>query len=459
MADGFPAPVAAAAVTAARRGPRADLGGRADHRDMPFVSIDPAGARDLDQALHLSRAGDGFTVRYAIADVAAFVHPGDAVDREACARGETLYGADGNLPLHPPALSEGAASLLEGQDRPAILWTLTIDCDGELHDVALERTLVRNRVQLSYEQAQERIVAGEAAGEGQEGGLGLLPDIGECLLAAEARRGGVSLPQSEQVVRVRDGRWSLAFRRLLAVERWNAQLSLLCGMAAARLMVAGGIGVLRTLPAPAPEAIARLRRTARALGVVWPAETTYPQMVHTLDPSRPAHAAMVAAASHLLRGSGYTAFLDGAPAQAEHAGLATHYAHVTAPLRRLVDRHGLEVCLALVGRRPVPEWVRARLEELPQLMRASGRRAGAYESAVINLVEAAVLEPHVGERFRGVVVDRDARRPHRGEAVIAEPAVSARVDGDDDLPLGSEQELLLSEADPATRRVRFRWEG
>ena len=107
-----------------------------DRTDIPFVTIDPVGAHDLDQALHIERDGSGFVVHYAIADVAAFVSPGDPVDEEANRRGETLYGADSKIPLHPPVLSEGAASLLPDTIRPALLWTIKVDAEGEGTDVA-----------------------------------------------------------------------------------------------------------------------------------------------------------------------------------------------------------------------------------------------------------------------------------------------------------------------------------
>jgi exoribonuclease R len=387
--------------------------------------------------------------------VAAFVRPGDPVDAEAHERGETLYGADGSIPLHPRVLSEGAASLLPGEVRPAILWRLRLDGDGKLTGTHVERALVRSRERLSYEEAEARIAEGGA----HPAGLTLLGEVGERLRAQEVARGGVSLPMPEQVVSVRGERWSLSFRRMLDVERWNAQVSLLTGIAAARLMIDGGIGVLRTLPAPEAEAMHRLRRTARALGISWPEERGYPEMVHALDPARPADAAMLAASARMLRGSGYVAFEGPVPDGAEHAGLATHYAHVTAPLRRLVDRYALEICVALCAGDPVPEWVRDRFADLPGTMRRSGQRAGQYEGAVLNLVEAAVLEAHVGERFRGVVVERDPRRPERGDVVIAEPAIEARVHGDGPLPVGREEDIVLAEADIAARRVRFSWAG
>ncbi len=84
-----------------------------DRTDLELITIDPAGSRDLDQALHITRGPSGeFVISYAIADVAAFVRPGDPIDLEAHRRGTTLYAPDRRTPLHPPVLSEGAASLL-----------------------------------------------------------------------------------------------------------------------------------------------------------------------------------------------------------------------------------------------------------------------------------------------------------------------------------------------------------
>src|SRR5207244_4289192 len=111
----FPAPVDAEAAAVARRGPVAPAGGvsaRIDARDVPFVTIDPPGSRDLDQAFHAEPDGTGFRVRYAIADVAAFVEPRGLVDVESFARGVTLYLPDGRAPMLPDLLGEGAASLL-----------------------------------------------------------------------------------------------------------------------------------------------------------------------------------------------------------------------------------------------------------------------------------------------------------------------------------------------------------
>lgn len=450
----FSAEVERAARDAAARPVLPEL----DRTDLPFVTIDPDGARDLDQALHVERwapgpdGPGGWTVHYAIADVAAFVRPGDPVDLEAHRRGETLYGAGGKVPLHPPVISEEAASLLPGEVRPALLWTIRLGPDGERVAADVRRALVRSREQLTYEEAQRRVDAGA---DGPDGTLALLAELGPLRIAREVERGGVSLPIPEQDVVVDGGRWHLEHRARLPVEEWNAQVSLLTGFSAAAMMLEGGVGLLRTLPPPDPRDVARLRRTARALGVGWPAEQSWADLVRGLDPTRPDHAAMVVACTRLLRGSGYTAFDGTRPEQPLHSALASAYAHVTAPLRRLPDRYTGEVCVALCAGTEVPTWAREALPGLPATMQRSGRTASAYERGVLDLVEAGVLRDRVGEVMDAVVVDVEERRPERGRVVVPGPAVEARVEGEQPLPLGQDLRVRLVEADVAQRRVLF----
>ena len=448
LSASFPASVEAAAAEAAANPRLPDL----DRTDIELVTIDPESARDLDQAMHIERSGDGYVVHYAIADVAAFVRPGDPVDVEANRRGETYYGADSKVPLHPTVLSEGAASLLPDQVRPALLWTIQVDDVGEGIDVQVERALVKSRAKLSYEGVQAEIDAGTASEL-----VGLLKEVGELRLAREAARGGVSLPLPEQeLVETGEGHWELEFRRMLPVESWNAQISLLTGMAAASLMVYARVGILRTLPPADPRDVKRLHRTARALGIDWPAEQLYPDFIRSLDPSRPTHAAMVVACTRLLRGAGYVTFNGELPEQAQHSALASEYAHVTAPLRRLVDRYAGEVCVALCAGTDVPDWVVSAMAELPDTMAGSGRRANQYENAVVDLCEAELLHDRVGERFAAVVVDLDEKDPRKGDITIQDPAVEATVTGTADLPLGEQVSVELVAADPRTRDVEFR---
>src|SRR5438034_8293676 len=143
--DGFPPDVRAEAEAAAARPPQGE------HVDAPFVTIDPPGSRDLDQAMHIERMGAGHRVRYAIADPGAFIAPGGPLDRDTHARGMTIYAPDAKAPLHPLALSEGAGSLLPGQWRPAVLWTLDLDATGEPAATEVVRAQVRSVARHTYD--------------------------------------------------------------------------------------------------------------------------------------------------------------------------------------------------------------------------------------------------------------------------------------------------------------------
>jgi exoribonuclease R len=441
---GFPPEVDAAAEAAARS-PRVPA---LDATDVAFVTIDPPGSRDLDQALHVERRGDGYRVRYAIADVGAFVRPGDALDQEGHVRGQTLYAPDANARLYPEAVSEGAASLLPEQTRPALLWTMDADAAGEGTAVEVRRALVRSRAQLDYETVQRALDDGTA-----EEPLVLLRELGLLRQEREERIDGVDLRIPEQVVERDDGGYRLAFRASLPVERWNAQISLMTGQAAAELMLGARVGVLRTLPRADEEAVARLKRTASALGVDWPDGASFAAFIRALDPATPRHAAVLAESTVLLRGSGYEAFDGAPPPHPVHAGVGASYAHATAPLRRLVDRYVGEVCAAASADEEIAPEVREALPALPEAMQRSTNRAQQYEAGILSIVEAAVLAGSVGRVFPAVVVEAD-RDGEGGVVQLADPAVTARSLGKA-LPLGERLDVRLVEASVRDRRVRF----
>ncbi|MFJ4997372.1 RNB domain-containing ribonuclease [Microbacterium sp. NPDC088619] len=406
----FPAAVIAEAEATKAATPELDL------RDIPFATLDPLGSRDLDQAFHLERDGSGYAVRYAIADVPGFVAPGGEVDAEAQRRGQTLYAADGTIPLHPKVLSEDRASLLPDVDRSALVWTFALDSSGVVTDFRLERALIRSRAQLDYASAQAALDRGEG------GPAALLPEIGGLRIEQEKIRGGASLNlPDEEVTRAADGSYAIERRHPLPVEEWNAQLSLMTGMAAASLMLGAGIGILRTMPQPDEKSFDAFRHQTEALGRPW---TTgrYGDYLRQLDRADPMTLPVLEAAATLFRGAGYVTFDGAAPSDAEQAAIAAPYAHATAPLRRLVDRWSLEICLAVSEGREVPGWVRESLPELPALMQSSGQRASRLDSATINCVEAALLTPLVGGTVEATVIEI---RGERATVQIADPAVTA----------------------------------
>ena len=294
--------------------------------------------------------------------------------------------------------------------------------------------MVRSRAKLSYEGVQADLDAGTA-----DPVFGLLREVGERRLAREVARGGVSLPLPDQEVTCVDGRWELSHRQPLPVEQWNAQISLLTGMAAAHLMGEAGVGVLRTLAPADPRDVERLRRVAAGLGVTWPDGGELPGL-HP-PPRR-------------VRGRG------GGDARRQHraaAGLRLRHLHrrparaadarrarvdvlprdgAAAPPRRPVRRRGVRRAVGRASR--CRRGCCERFEELPDTMRESSRRANAYERAVLDLVEAALLRDRVGEEFAAMVVDVDDRKPERGDVVVRDPAVEAPVVGRAPLPLGTD---------------------
>ena len=507
----------AAAGAWAQDGPARLLAdGARDARDLELVTIDPPGSMDLDQAVLLERlvaqphqAGTAagnvggtpepaatYRVHYAIASLATFVTPGGALDAELRRRGETIYAPDAATPLHPEVLSHGAASLLQDAERPACLWTIDLDERGEVVSARVERALVRSRARLSYAQVQAAIDGQGALPQEAPADLPeLLAEIGRLRLERETARGGISMTTPEQVVEVSEAAqaaetvqaaepaesagdadptegpgpagYRLAYRVPVPAEQYNAQISLLTGMCAARIMVDCGVGILRTLPPARPEDYARLRRVAAALGIDWPAAQPYPELVRGLDHAVPAHAAFMEQAMSLFRGSGYLAFGVGGvgvPAddeaadseEAVHSAIAARYAHVTAPLRRLVDRYGEEVCIAACAQAPVPEWVLQALPDLPAVMEQTGKRARAIGRGALTALEALVLRGHEGEVFDGVIT---SERDGRGELVLAEPAVVTEIRAgkkaaDGGLPVGERVRVRLLSADPASG-IRF----
>ena len=425
----FPEPVLAeaerAAATAWPRERRVDL------RDLPFLTIDPPGSMDLDQAMLLARSGDGYTVRYAIADVAAVVPAGGAVQQEAWLRGQTVYCPDQRISLYPPAIGEGAASLLPDQERPALVYVIELDGHGRQTQARVDRAIVRSHRRLAYGEAE----------------VPLLEQIGTLRLALARERGSITLNAPAQTV-VPDPSRGCGYRIELEHrspdEDWNAEISLLAGMAAAGIMVSRGLGLLRTMGGADPYRVRQLQTAARGLGVDWPEGRPFAEFVTSLDPALPQQAALIEEARDAMGHAGY-AFFEGTPPEgSEHAGIAARYAHTTAPLRRLADRYVLDL-VAGGGDREA-------LAKLPEVMSEAGSRAARVERAIVDDVETRVLEHRVGERFTAVALENDR---HGTVIRIADPPVRARMHADPAPAPGDIVAVQLTRADPVSRSLEF----
>ena len=442
---------------------------RIDARTLHLVTIDPPGSKDLDQAVRIERgtelSRDGYNLYYAIADVGAFVAPGSALDAEARKRGETKYLPDGNIPLYPRILTEHTASLVQGEDRPAVLWQIETDADGQLTRARVRRATVHVRERLDYPTLQAHYDHGKLLPEPIE----LLPEFGGVREERARERGAVELQLPEQdLVRI-DGSWQLRLEPRTQMDAWNAHCSLATGIAAARIMLAGGTGLLRTLPKPDDETVRQFRQAARALGVDAGDEQTPGEILASLKPDDPKALALNSAATKLLRGSGHLAFSPDNPPENDgatwHAGVASEYGHATAPIRRLGDRFVSEVALAFGGEwvaldgsaqvtAEVPAEFADALPELPGLLQNSGRVAASVENECINLAEAVALQDAVGQEFDAGLL-RAGDGDHHAEVIVYEPPVIAQCRGD--VPAGQHVRVRLVEADVATRKVRFEY--
>jgi exoribonuclease R len=404
----FPAAVADAADAAAARRPGPE---HVDRTGARFVTLDPASSIDLDQAFTIEVAGSDIVLHYAIADVGWFVRPDDPLDVEAFERAVTVYLPDRRATLYPPVLSEGAASLLPDVDRPAVVFTVRVADDGTptLDDV--ERAVIRSRAKLAY---------GTVAPDDLPPGF---HELNRRITAAEIARGAprVEFPEQE-IVRHDGGRFDLVFRPRLPSEEQNAALSLATNLAVAEALFEAGTGLFRTMPEVDERQYRRLRHSARAFGLDWPADVTLDAFERSLPRDDPRTSAFLIAVRRAAGGAGYEPYREGE--RPWHSAVAATYAQATAPLRRLQDRYVVETALAVAAGRPVPDQVEEAFDTLPKAMAQGEQRANRAEREALELAEAVVLRGREGEIFDAVVIDEGERGV---EIQLAEPAVITRV--------------------------------
>jgi exoribonuclease R len=434
LPDAFSSEVEAEAAAAAQK----QVAEHVDRTAIPFVTLDPTSSTDLDQAFAIERSAGDLILRYAIADVAWFVAEGSAVDREAWARGETIYMPDEKVSLYPPVLSEGAASLLPDADKTAILFIVRIDADGAARLDGVERAIIRSRAKLGYATVRPDDLPADFA------------ELSRRIEAAEQARGASRVdPPQQQVVRAEDGSFALEFRAVSAAEQSNAALSLAANLAIADALYQHGTGLFRVMPEPDDRAVRRLRHSAEALGVDWPKTMPLQERERNLDPNDPKQAAFMLAIRRAGVHASYEPFHQGQ--RPWHSAMRATYVHATAPLRRLADRFVCEAALAIANGRAVPDSVGSAFERLPDVMNRADARAGQVDAAVLELAESVVLSGQEGETFDGTVTDID----ERGARIqIAQPAIVTRI-ATNGLAIGAAVRLRLDEADPARRLSRF----
>ena len=388
----FPADVLQAADAAAKRAPTAHV----DRTNWPFVTLDPASSTDLDQAFHIETIGGDLLLHYAIADVAWFVDYGGPLDSEAWKRGATEYLPDGKATLYPPVLCEDAASLLPDVVRPAVVFHVRVDAQGQSKIDGVERSSIRSRAKLAYETVKPSDLPDAFA------------ELARRIAVAEEARGAARVEPIEQIVHATEnGGYDISFRPRLQSEDDNAAMSLATNLAIADLLFAAGTGLFRVMPDPDERGEQRLRHTARALGIDWDATTSLRDFARSLDGTSAKTAALQMAIRRAGGGASYVPFNSGQ--RPWHSAVAATYAHGTAPLRRLADRYVVMASLAIANGKAVPDTIAAAFAKLPEVMKRADDTANQMERAAIELAEVALLSAQTQRTFGAIVTDVDER--------------------------------------------------
>jgi ribonuclease R len=401
----FPEDVLRAAETAAADGLEADDPARVDRTDLLVFTIDPADAKDHDDALSIRRLKeDRWEVGIHIADVSAFVAENGPIDREARARGTSVYLVDRVIPMLPERLSGDVCSLRADVDRLALSAFLTLDGKGQLFEQRFERTRIRSRRRLSYEEVQQVLDGGRSLSEPVDTAIRQLDDLARRVRDQRMGRGALDLDMPEaKVILDADGE-PMDIRRVERLEshRLVEDFMILANEAVARACEARGMPVLyRVHEAPVRERAEELGEFLRRFGLRLPRRKRLtPRDVQKLLENVSGRPEGHLIASVVLR-SLQKARYDGA--NLGHFGLASDaYLHFTSPIRRYPDLvvHR-EVVRTLVGGEPVRERGADELRSVAELSSARERAAEAAERDSVALKKVEFMERHLGEEFDG----------------------------------------------------------
>ncbi len=374
--------------------------GRADLRDLALVTIDGSDARDFDDAVWAEPDSDpanlgGWHLVVAIADVAWYVAPGSALDREAALRGNSVYFPDRVVPMLPEALSNGLCSLKPGEDRACLAAHLWIDDAGRKRRHRFERALMRSAARLTYEQVQ---AARDGAGKLPlpKERLDALYSAFAALNRARTARGALDLDLAEYRVILGPDNIPAAIepRQRLDSHRLIEEFMILANVAAAEELETRRRPCLyRVHDAPDPERVEALRLAIADLDIpglgLAKGQALRPELFNRVL-ARIAGRPEAALINELvLRAQAQAAY---SPQNIGHFGLALpRYAHFTSPIRRYAD---LVVHRALLG-----EQLPADLAATAAHVSATDRRAAGAERAALDRYRARLLAARIGETF------------------------------------------------------------
>jgi len=409
------------AIDEAHRVSKQPLGEREDLTHLPIVAIDPEDARDHDDAIWAEADGEGgWNAVVAIADVSFYVRPGSELDREARARGNSVYFPDRVVPMLPEELSADICSLKEGEDRAAMACHLKIDAQGNMKSWRFTRAKVRIAANIAYEDAQaaidaaneERIevssptcsmpdVEGAVPRELVDGALKPLWACWRALFAARQKRDPLELDLPERRVMLDEkGRIaSIAPRDRLDAHRLVEDFMIAANVAAARALEAKKAPVMyRVHESPSREKLVALKDYLKTFGIEFALGQvikpgTFNRIIERLGEAEGREEIM----EQLLRTQMQARY---GPERLGHFGLAlATYAHFTSPIRRYADLlvHRALVSAYRLGDGGLPQGEEERFEQIGEQISMLERRAMEAERETVDRYVAAFLADQIGQ--------------------------------------------------------------
>ncbi len=385
----------------------APLGKRTDLRDKPFVTIDPADARDRDDACLVEPDGDGFTLWVAIADVAAYVTPRSELDREARKRGNSTYFPDRVVPMLPDVLSGDLCSLHDNVDRAVIAVEMKIDARGNKIGHTFHRAMIRSVASLEYAQAQNAVDGNPDAATAPLVDTVLKPLFAAyaALKIARAARQPLELDLPERRIELSDDGQvtGVAFKDRLDAHRLIEEFMVLANVAAAETLIAKKTPhLLRVHEEPAPEKLEALREVANGSGL----QLAKGQVLKTAHLNRllsqaegTDHAELINMATLRSMTQAYYT-----PENFGHFGLALRaYAHFTSPIRRYADLivHRALIAAHGFGDDGLSPWDIEHLRDTGEKISATERRSMMAERDTTDRYLAAFMADRIGAELTG----------------------------------------------------------
>lgn len=404
-----------AAIREAEAAGPASLKGREDWRHLPLVTIDPADAKDHDDAVHAAPDDDeanpgGFILTVAIADVASYVRPGSALDREALERGNSVYFPDRVVPMLPERISNDLCSLRPLEDRPALAVRIKLAADGRKLKHAFHRIMMRSVAKLAYQQAQAAI---DGAPDDVTGPL-LEPILKPLWKAYDALRQArderqpleLDLPERKLVLDAEGRVVTVHVPERLDAHRLIEECMILANVCAAESLDKALSGLMyRVHDEPSVEKMRGLGDVLASIGQKLPkAGALQPTLFNRILAGVKGGEHEIFVNEVVLRSQAQALY---SPENLGHFGLNLRkYAHFTSPIRRYADLivHRALITHLNLGKDGLPpEMGRKDLVKIGEMISAAERRAMAAERETVDRLVAHFLADRVGATFEGRV--------------------------------------------------------